>query len=471
MLRGVLQTLIVYAVLAAVVYVYANYTRWSTNVDLYKKKYKQLFGYASGANLTDATQKPAAKALKGTALHELTREEMEGPSVDIRLNKSRHTENYGDSKLTVRQIDYKLFRKLLDDQDFIYEAADAIYQNRRMRYTIYIKKLEEAKRTAYGSQNNGDVSHKVQEAKEAHIINLVGILDAIEASLANIDVDDVRNDFLSIYTDPSVGLDSIVGREEVKNAVMQRIYLFIKNPRSITKRYLNMAFLGGSGLGKSRLARFVAHAYNKAGIFTKKNIVKADSRDFMSSYVASGSHMTHALLESGLETVVYYDEAYGLGGNLHDSSQVQNGAFAAMVAHTEENKGLSAVIVCGYHDRMAKDFFGMNDGLERRFPARFHIRNYTSEELTLIFIGFLEEQDIHISEKSANIAFTLIKRLYYAQPWLFKLQAGAMETLASTFIEVNETIIETVDDGDALFKGIMKKAMTQAIEDGSLYGV
>ena len=119
--------------------------------------------------------------------------------------------------------------------------------------------------------------------------------------------------------------------------------------------------------------------------------------------------------------------------------QIQNGAISTLVAHTEQHRGLSAIIVCGYYDRMMNEFFGLNEGLNRRFPEKFHIDNYNSDELTRIFIQFLHSKGISLTEEESNIVFTMINSSYTHIHDIFSLQAGDMETLSSIFIDQHQT--------------------------------
>ena len=51
-----------------------------------------------------------------------------------------------------------------------------------------------------------------------------------------------------------------------------------------------------------------------------------------------------------------------------------------------ENKKNLIVIIAGYPDHLEKYFFSFNPGLNRRFPFRFRIDKYSSDELKEIFI-------------------------------------------------------------------------------------
>lgn len=50
-----------------------------------------------------------------------------------------------------------------------------------------------------------------------------------------------------------------------------------------------------------------------------------------------------------------------------------------------ENRDI-VVIVAGYKEALEKCFFSVNEGLTRRFPYRYHIDDYTPDELCKIFV-------------------------------------------------------------------------------------
>jgi len=459
MLRSIVQALAIYAILAIVFYVYTNRSRLFTSVGSYRKKYRALFGEEPDEpqetpGRLERSTRPQRRSFRDISIDEEAWNAAMGYGPSRSLQEPRR----------LLCVDRDVLRKLVDDDGFIEEAAMSIYRNRRMRYRIYVEKLEGLKQKG-GDGGLDAMGSLSQSTHEKQIRNMTDILARIEESLGDIGPQEVRNRLLSVFYDPRVGMDSIVGRDDVKDLVCQRIYMFVTDPESLLSRYLNMAFLGGSGVGKTRLARFVSHAYNRAGIFAKDRVLEAQVKDFMSPYVASGSYMTQALLDSGLETVVFFDEAYGLGGSSLET-QVQSGAFSTMVSHTDVNKGLSAVIVCGYADRMQRDFFGMNEGLERRFPDRFHIRDYSADELTQIFISFLEDADVVVPDQDADIAYTLIKGLYLSKPWLFLRQAGDMEKLADAFVEIHRTLLDTDSQRD-VFGLVMRDAISRLIASKS----
>ena len=78
----------------------------------------------------------------------------------------------------------------------------------------------------------------------------------------------------------------------------------------------------------------------------------------------------------------------------------------------EDDDKYFILMIAGYKDELKRNFFGMNDGLERRFSIHFTMQSYAPQEMVQIFIkksldgGWLIEEgaitDEFIKEHSAH---------------------------------------------------------------------
>ena len=84
--------------------------------------------------------------------------------------------------------------------------------------------------------------------------------------------------------------------------------------------------------------------------------------------------------------VIFVDEAYAITP-WQDGKPEGYGAeaAAAMVEFMTRYAGLYCLIVAGYEKEMVRYFLTANEGLARRFPYKFVLRDLTCEELLVVF--------------------------------------------------------------------------------------
>jgi hypothetical protein len=115
------------------------------------------------------------------------------------------------------------------------------------------------------------------------------------------------------------------------------------------------------------------------------NIVSREA--FVAQYLGQTAIKTKKLLESSVGKALFIDEAYSLSTGDRDSYGSE--------ALTELNRFMSErpldviVIFAGYLDKLKETIFADQPGLESRCMWIFEIDGYTSEELSEIFIGQL----------------------------------------------------------------------------------
>jgi hypothetical protein len=96
---------------------------------------------------------------------------------------------------------------------------------------------------------------------------------------------------------------------------------------------------------------------------------------------------------------------------------------------------MSIVIVAGYEKPMKENFMKTNEGLPRRFPYRYVLREYSANELCDILINTLVKKlpnDIKIGPTISNFLFSTVSRLLTENPRVFENQAGDMLNLAAS---------------------------------------
>ena len=90
------------------------------------------------------------------------------------------------------------------------------------------------------------------------------------------------------------------------------------------------------------------------------------------------------VLEAAEGGVLLLDEAYQLGDPQGRDSYASE-CINTLNQYLSENSEDFMCIVAGYKDKMYKNFFSMNPGLDRRFTWKFTLKPYTTKDLVGIF--------------------------------------------------------------------------------------
>ena len=94
----------------------------------------------------------------------------------------------------------------------------------------------------------------------------------------------------------------------------------------------------------------------------------------------------------------------------------------SITAFLSENASDFVMIVAGYPDAIRDNFFAINSGLERRFPFRYDIEEYTPMELKQIFIRQVTSEGWKVEDDS-------VSAVLFAEKGLFDNMGGDCENL------------------------------------------
>ena len=319
------------------------------------------------------------------------------------------------SKLKGKKITVDQFEELVKTDKFIEQFKDSVINLLQYKKKIY-------------SNPEALPKNDVNDSIYKNIINI------IEKLLIKIGTKDnkksnefIRKNLLNAINNNKNGMKSLIGREDIMNNIAGMLYAFSKNYRIFTRIFLNFAFFGPAGVGKSKIASVLAYVFKKSGILVIGNIIMTTRADLVGTYVGQTAPKTRKLLFDTLEGILFIDEAYSLTPCPEKPLDKDFGseAISELINFIDKTIGLSIIIVAGYKDLMLRCFFPFNEGLDRRFPYKFQLNNYSAENLTTMLLNILEvDNELKITPHTKNYIYSLISFLVEKYPNVLKNQAG-----------------------------------------------
>ena len=131
---------------------------------------------------------------------------------------------------------------------------------------------------------------------------------------------------------------------------------------------------------------------------------------------------TQEVIDSAKGGVLLIDEAYSLGNEDKKDSFAKE-CIDTINQNLTEGKADFICIIAGYKEDLEKSFFGFNSGLERRFPYRFTIEDYTAEDLCKIYQKILERSNWRINQDDEKKIVDFFKN----ERGSFKFNGGDLE--------------------------------------------
>ena len=213
-------------------------------------------------------------------------------------------------------------------------------------------------------------------------------------------------------------LNNMIGQQEFKRQVVILILYYSMRLNRKNDDLLHTAIYGEPGIGKTEFAQKLAKIYLKLGVL-KNNIFRRVRRgDLIAGYLGQTSLKTAEVLKSVRGGVLFIDEAYSIGNSSGKDTQDSYSKECldlinqSLTEMREDDDKYFILMIAGYKDELKRNFFGMNDGLERRFSIHFTMQSYAPQEMVQIFIkksldgGWLIEEgaitDEFIKEHSAH---------------------------------------------------------------------
>ena len=224
-------------------------------------------------------------------------------------------------------------------------------------------------------------------------------------------------------------LNAMIGQEEFKKQVVTLILYYSMCLNRKNDDLLHTAIYGEPGIGKTEFAQKLAKIYLKLGVLRNNVFRKVRRSDLIAGFLGQTALKTAEVLKSVRGGVLFIDEAYSIGNSSGKDTQDSYSKECLDLINqslTEMREGddkYFILMIAGYKDELKRNFFGMNDGLERRFSIHFTMEPYNPKELVDIFTKKVLESGWGVERGALTEEF--IKE-HYAN---FKYYGGDMELL------------------------------------------
>jgi hypothetical protein len=246
--------------------------------------------------------------------------------------------------------------------------------------------------------------------------------------------------------DPLQRLNNLIGMESIKSNIFNQLVFFLQNiepqhpnmlhtcvqgtfliSQSEIKNCIHYKFAlriynDPPGCGKTELANILADIYANLGIIREAKVVVARRSDLVAGFLGQTAMKTQEVIDSAKGGVLLIDEAYSLGNEEKKDSFAKE-CIDTINQNLTEGKADFICIIAGYKEDLEKSFFGFNSGLERRFPYRFTIEDYTAEDLCKIYQTILARSGWKINQEDEKKMVEFFRK----ERQSFKFNGGDLE--------------------------------------------
>ena len=265
-------------------------------------------------------------------------------------------------------------------------------------------------------------------------------------------------------------LDRMVGLKEVKQQLVDICLHQLFSPRAA--KMANIVILGPPGVGKTRLSKVIAKLFVATGRVSSEKLTVAKRSDLVGKYLGHTAAKTQEVIEGSRGGVLLIDEVYSLGSKDGRDSFAKECIDTLTRELTESPRSLLC-IVAGYERDVEQCFFGMNQGLKRRFPITIKIPGYSADELNEMFARQAEKAGWALGDAEGTARFI---RKHKAT---FRNQAGDIDSLlqrveftAGRRVWLSETPdqerVITMEDIRAAHAGLMGSSAQEGLSDNAM---
>jgi SpoVK/Ycf46/Vps4 family AAA+-type ATPase len=199
-------------------------------------------------------------------------------------------------------------------------------------------------------------------------------------------------------------LNNMVGMKNIKEAIFDKIILFLQGLDDNPNDYHHIVLYGGPGMGKTVVAKIIGQIYAKMGLLTKGDFKEITLTDLKGGYIGQSEIKTQKILDESKGCVVFLDEAYSLGSEDKIDSYSQ-GIIDLINPYLDKYRNDFIFIVAGYKKDLDSRFFRGNQGLKSRFGLWLEIEKYNADDLRNIFIKKVNDNNWKTDTENIPVSF------------------------------------------------------------------
>ena len=240
---------------------------------------------------------------------------------------------------------------------------------------------------------------KTKVVIEREINGLSDILKLIEDYPLKVDVEyNINMKAMHDIKNPLCELNNMIGMHKLKDSIIDQVIFFSQELHK-DNDFMHTVIYGPPGTGKTEIAKIMGKIFSCIGVLKNNKFRKVTRADLIAGYLGQTAMKTRDVITDCLGGVLFIDEAYALG-NREKRDSFAKECIDTLCEGLSDHKDKLMVIIAGYEDDLNKCFFSYNQGLNSRFPWRFHTDDYKAPELNLIFqkkvkeIGWSLKKDV-----------------------------------------------------------------------------
>jgi SpoVK/Ycf46/Vps4 family AAA+-type ATPase len=336
---------------------------------------------------------------------------------------------------TTNTRNYETFLSRLDDAKVTDKDFDGIkdkyyYSFNKQNLKINIENPNDFKYLLEPIQIPDAFIKPIAKEKINIIMNINNIGDLIQLT-KNYQYDDSKEYNINLKAlhnilPPLQELNDMIGMKSIKESIIDQILYYLQNLHMHgSGDYMHTVIYGPPGTGKTEVAKIIGKIFCNLGVLGGKEhgnssssssntskFKKVSRSDLIAGYLGQTAMKTKDAVKDCLGGVLFIDEAYSLGNNEKKDSFAKE-CIDTLCESLSDQKENIMVIIAGYEHELNECFFNYNQGLKSRFPWRFKVDNYTSEELYKIFMKKVNDSGWSVTDTNINYKWFDKQMVYF----------------------------------------------------------
>jgi SpoVK/Ycf46/Vps4 family AAA+-type ATPase len=191
-------------------------------------------------------------------------------------------------------------------------------------------------------------------------------------------------------------INDLIGMEEAKVVFQQAKakvrYVEKTGDKSALKTCLNLVITGNPGTGKTMFSRLLYRFMRAYGILKSDHeiFIERNGLELKGQFLGDTAPKVKRAVREALGGCLFIDEAYALaeggqggGGAGEGGDAFAKDAVRTLLTEVENHRTSVMVVLAGYKDKVQR-LMRMDPGLDRRFPSRLHLQDYSRHELARV---------------------------------------------------------------------------------------